>query len=104
MRRRQATPADLAGLGLKTWSLWAEASMVIGMRMLGMAGVWAARPDENTRMVAEKPAAFAASAAAAGRAAMTGKRPDQIAAAAMAPLARKARANRRRLGKAGPKW
>ena len=94
---------ELAALSMRGWTLWAEASMVVGMRMLGMAGLWQVRPEESLRMVAEKVPAFSDAALAGAAAAWRGKRPDQIAAAAMAPLTRKARANRRRLAKAGPK-
>jgi hypothetical protein len=102
-RRKHANSADLALLGMQAWGLWAETSMVIGMRMMGMAGLWAVRPDEGLKMVTEKAPAFSDAALAGASAAWAGKRPDQIAAATLAPLARKARANRRRLGKAGPK-
>lgn len=86
-------------LTMRGWTLWAEASMVMGMRMMGMAGLWAVRPDETTRMISEKAPAFAESAVAATAAAMRGQRPDQIAIAGLAPLTRAARANRRRLSK-----
>jgi hypothetical protein len=101
-RSSHATPADLALLGFGLSTLWAEAAMVMGMRMMGMAGLWSVRPDEAARMVAEKAPAFQTAAVAGASAAWAGKRPDQIAAAVMAPLTRTARANRRRLAKAGP--
>lgn len=100
MARRKTTSADLARLSARGWGLWAETSMVMGMRMLGMAGLWPVQPDESLRMVAEKAPAFSDAALAGAAAAWAGKRPDQIAAATLAPLTRKARANRRRLGKA----
>lgn len=101
-RRREAhaTPADLAALGMRTWGLWSEAMMVVSMRSLGMMGLWPVRPDEAMRMFLEKPPAFSDAALAAASAAWRGKRPDQIAVATMAPLTRKARANRRRLSQA----
>jgi hypothetical protein len=102
-RRRQASAADMARLGMQAWGLWAETSMVVGMRLMGMAGLWTVRPDESLKMVAEKAPAFSDAVLAGASAAWAGKRPDQIAAATLAPLARKARANRRRLGKAGLK-
>jgi hypothetical protein len=99
---RHASPVDLMVLGARAWRLWAETSMVIGMRMMGMAGVWAVRPDEALRMMVEKPPAFSDAALAGASAVWAGKRPDQIATATLAPLTRKARANRRRLTRAGP--
>lgn len=98
-----ATPADMAILGLKTWSMWAEATTVVGLRMMALAGAWKMSPDETLRMMTEKPPAFAKAAEAAARSAARGKRPDEIAAAAMVPLTRVARSNRRRLQKAGPR-
>ena len=104
MSRRSAgaSTTDMMVLSSKAWRLWAETSMVVSMRMLGMAGMWSVRPDEHLRMVTEKGPAFSDAALAGAAAAMAGKRPDQIASATMAPLTRKARANRRRLTKAGP--
>jgi hypothetical protein len=101
-RSSSPSPADFATLGLTISALWTEAAMVMGMRFMGMAGMWAVRPDETARMVAEKGPAFSDAALAGMSAAWAGKRPDQVAAAAMAPLTRAARANRRRLAKAGP--
>jgi hypothetical protein len=101
MARKTANSADMLMLGARAWGLWVETAMVMNMRMLGMAGLWAVRPDENLRMMAEKPPAFSDAAIAGASALWAGKRPDQIAVAAMAPLTRKARANRRRLSRAG---
>ncbi len=77
----------------------ADANMVIGMRMLGMAGGWPVAPSENARMVHEKWPAFVDAGGAAISAAMKGKRPDQIADAALKPIGRKTRANAKRLAK-----
>ena len=83
-------------------ALWADASMVISMRMLGLAGFWTMRPAEALAMVVEKPIALNDAALAGARAAWHGQRPDQIASATLKPLARKTRSNRKRLTKAGP--
>ena len=81
----------------------AEANAVIAMRLLGMVGLWSVTPAENDRMVSEKLEAFNRSAIAANHAAMSGQRPDQIAAAALKPVRQKTRANSKRLAKRGPK-
>ncbi len=97
------TPADLIAVSTTWWTLMAETQHIVAMRMMGMAGLWSVTPSENDRMVSEKGPAFAASAAAGTAAMIAGKRPDQIAAAAMKPLRAKTRANAARLGKRGPK-
>jgi len=83
--------------------MMAEAQTVIGYRLMGMAGFWSVTPSENSRMVAEKIPAFAASMRGGAMAAMSGKPPAQIIDAAVRPLGRKTRANSRRLAKRGPR-
>jgi hypothetical protein len=68
-----------------------------------MAGLWPVAPSEATRMVAEKWPAFLSAYGAAGAAAMRGHGPHRIAAAALGPIARKTRANSRRLVRRQPK-
>ncbi len=81
------------------WAMMAQAQTVVGLRMLGMMGVLTASKRENHTMVAEKAPAFAKAALAAGAAAMAGKSPDQIAQAAIRPIARRTGSNVRRLTK-----
>jgi hypothetical protein len=64
------SPFEAMRLSMRTGMMLAEANMVIGMRMLGMAGMWRVQPSENRRMVAEKQAAGAEAALAMGRAVM----------------------------------
>lgn len=80
-----------------------ETQMVVSMRMLGMAGLWSVPSGESETMVSEKPEAFVNAAAAAGAAAMRGRRPDQIMDAWTRTMRRKTGANVRRLSKRGPK-
>lgn len=94
---------DLFGLSLRTGMMLGQANMVIAMRMMGMAGGWNVTPAENQRMVDEKTAAAVASGTAMMRAAMAGKGPVAVAEAGLAPVARKTRANAKRLSKLGPK-
>ncbi len=100
---RAPTPNDLWRVGYSYWRMMTEAQAVVAMRLWGMAGLWRVDPGENRRMVAEKPGAFLASGLAAARATAAGKRPDQIAAAAVRPLRRKTGANSRRLAQRGPR-
>ena len=94
-------PADMWKVSFDLWRMGVEAQAVIGMRMLGMAGVWSVTPSENRRMIEEKGPAFAAGAAAATQAMMQGLPAPAIMAAWAAPISRRASANRRRLARRG---
>lgn len=96
------TPAEMMSLSLKTGFMLAEAQMVIGMRMMGMMGLWRVTPSENARMSSEKVSAVAQSAVAASTAMLTGKPPALIAEAALKPIARRTRQNVKRLTARGP--
>ncbi len=98
----RATPADLMRAGTQTALLAWESQMVIAMRLMGMAGAWSVLPSEDRRMVAEKPPALAEAAMAAGRAAMSGKRPDQVGTAWARSLRGTTGPNMRRLARRGP--
>jgi hypothetical protein len=97
MGRKPANPVEIwrayAGLGMLAF----EAQAVVGMRLLGMGGVWPVGKGENRKMLSEKPPAFSKAATAAARKAASGGRPDQVLLAAVKPLTRTARANRKRL-------
>ena len=80
-----------------------EASAVIGMRMLGMSGLWAVPNSENSRMISEKQVAFAKSSQKAFIAAMSGKTADVVMMEAAKPLRRRTSANHKRLTHLGPK-
>ena len=93
---------EMMRLQFATVRMMAEAQTVIGLRMLGMAGVLPAAPMENARMVSEKQHAFSEAGMAAARAMMTGRGPLGAWSAALAPIGRTTRANSKRLSK-GPK-
>ena len=90
-------------LGLQSGRMLAEAQAVIGMRMLGMAGLWSVTPSENRRMVEEKINAFTRAQTVAGAALMRGKPAAAVAGAALAPYAQATAGNVRRLSRRGPK-
>lgn len=96
------TPAQMIALSLKTGMMLMEAQMVIGMRMMGMAGLWRVMPSENARMSSEKVSAVTQSAIATSAAMMTGKSPSFIAEAALKPIARRTKSNVKRLAARGP--
>lgn len=99
-RRRAPTPMDFWVTGFEAARLGLEANTVIALRTMGMAGLWAMKPAETLRMVAEKQAAFPASATAAGEALAKGHGPLDVARAAMRPLQAKTGPNARRLSRA----
>ncbi|MBB3995143.1 hypothetical protein GGR95_002794 [Sulfitobacter undariae] len=80
-----------------------EAQSVIGMRMMGMAGLWSVPKGEDETMVAEKLQAMTRASADATALMLRGGTPDQITAAALKPYRQKTRANAKRLGKRGLK-
>ncbi len=101
---RQPKPANPMGLMRAGWDmarLMGEAQMVIGMRMLGMAGIWAVKPSENLRMITEKQAAFTRMWMATATATGKGASPDAVMRAAIKPLRQKTAPNVRRLSRAG---
>jgi len=83
--------------------MMAEAQSVIGMRMLGMAGLWSVTAAEDERMVAEKVQAMQRASTEATYVMLRGGTPNQITAAAIKPYRQKTRANAKRLGKRGLK-
>nr|WP_306266642.1 hypothetical protein [Pararhizobium sp. IMCC3301] len=97
---RHTNPADAWKLGFDSWRMISEAQYVVALRLAGMSGLWHMQPNETARMVSEKNAAFTQSAAKALIAASSGARPDQIAAAALAPVRKKTASNVKRLTRA----
>jgi hypothetical protein len=96
------SPVSALSLWLRTAVMLAEAQAVIAMRLMGLAGLWRTGRAEPARMLAEKAAAAGQAAAAATRAALAGAGPAGIAGAALTPVARRTRANARRLARSGP--
>lgn len=90
---------ELWRLQMRTARMMAEAQLVIGIRMLGMAGIVPSDAGETGRMVREKQAAFARSGMAMAGAMMTGKSPLQASGRGLTPIARTTRANAKRLTK-----
>jgi hypothetical protein len=92
---------------LDAYVAWARVGFAVSRMSLSAAEVIARRSammasgamsgPEAARMLAEKPAAFAAAAQRAAIAAASGRDPARIAEAALKPLRAKAAANARRL-------
>jgi hypothetical protein len=81
-----------------------EAQNVINMRVMGMAGLWSVGPQENDLMVSEKLEAMTQAATDAGQVTLRGGSPDEIVAAAIAPVRNATRANSKRLTENGANW
>ena len=94
MPRRRTNP--WLSVGLDAWSLGAEASAVMGLRMIRLAAGGAAAEAEARRMVTEKVEAALALQALALSGGL-GTTAHGAAAKSMAHYRRKVRANRRRL-------
>lgn len=92
-------PITLLSLNVKLVSLMLDTQTVMAMRLMGMAGALPQARGENSRMMNEKGPAMFKAYQAATQAAIAGGRPDQILTAAMVPVSKKVRANRRRLMK-----
>jgi hypothetical protein len=82
------------------WQLGFDAQRVIALRLSRIAKGGAKAEAECRSMVSEKIAAAAAARAAAVKALAGGKGVEAATAAALAPVKRKVRANRRRLTRA----
>ena len=85
-------------IGFATWALGAEASMVIGLRLMKLAAGGAAAETEAGRMIGEKVAAAVTLQTRAPTGSL-GTNPKDATGKAIAHYRRKVRANRRRLTK-----
>jgi hypothetical protein len=97
--RSVPVPFAACATALEAAFLVQEAASVLALRAAAFSGVRPRVPGEALRMIAEKPPAFAASAAAALDAAVTGHRADEVIRAALRPLRAEARANVARLAR-----
>lgn len=89
---------SFASLMFDSWSLAADASTVIGLRIAKMAAMDAAAITEMQRMVIEKAEAAAALQARAITGGMSAQ-PDRAARQILSHYRKKVRANKRRLSK-----
>ena len=87
---------DWFALALDSWSMGVEASAVIGLRMVRLAGGGAAAESEARLMVTEKFRAALDLQALAMRGALGGD-PGMVAARSLRHYGARVRANRRRL-------
>ena len=87
----------LSNIIAPSFQLFAEAQIVVTMRLAGMVGLWPVKADESHRMIAEKGPALMGAASDAQTAALAGQRLDEILLAAITPLTGAARDNRLRL-------
>ena len=90
-------------LGFEAMRLGIEAQSVIGLRLLGMAGLWNAPFDENYRMVVEKQSAFLKASGDALQDIVGGKGSVAVMRRAVATLDETTSENRQRLSARGPR-
>lgn len=93
------TPFAFFALQSQFAALAVETQIVMSLRLMALAGALPARPGENSRMIREKGPALTKAFTAGTQAALAGRMPEQIIDAALAPLTRKVRQNRKRLMK-----
>lgn len=96
-------PFDIFFAGAQIAQIAMESQAIIAMRMMGMMGFWATKPQEISRMVAEKPETFLRGWESGMKAAMRGAPPARVFQAAMAPIGAKTGANHKRLTRLGPR-
>lgn len=90
---------DLIRPAMEASKIMADAQVVIGLRVAGMAGFWPMGRAEKHLMVAEKMSAGADAAGAVMRSAMAGGSLPDMAMAAMRPVRSKTKSNVRRLSR-----
>ena len=98
-----ATPVEIARLWLSCADLMSDAQSVVAYRMMGIGGTWSVPRGENHSMLHEKGPAFTEALLAGTMTALKGAGPHAVAEAAIAPLSKKVRSNRKRLAKHGPR-
>jgi hypothetical protein len=92
-----STLDDLACAGVSMATMLFEAQSVIGMRVLGMMGLWPMAAQEPMQMIHEKAHALNDANHAVARAIWQGECMGGVAKAGVAPLRDRTRANARRL-------
>jgi hypothetical protein len=92
-----ANPYDYWRMALQASQIMTESQTVIALRLSGLAGLWPMAEAEAQRMVDEKLDAAAQAGHAALRVGMTGGNLTDVAMAAMRPVARRTKANVKRL-------
>lgn len=90
---------DFMRPAIEASKIMADAQVVIGLRVAGMAGFWPMEQAETDRMISEKLIAGVDAAGAAMKSALSGGSPSDVAMAAMRPLRHKTKANARRLSR-----
>jgi hypothetical protein len=93
---------DMVEASVTMTAMLVEAQTVIGLRMLGLWGLWNLGPLEHRRMWAEKADAAQKGGRAMAGALMSGATAGEAALAAVDPVRRHTRANVRRLTARGP--
>lgn len=94
---------DMTRLWWRVAVLMEDANCVVAMRVMGFSGVWSVPPGESQDMIREKMPAFTEGFVAGALTAWKGRGPDRVMLAVVGPISAKARANRARLARRGPR-
>jgi hypothetical protein len=89
--------SDMARTWVTLVQLISDSHSVMALRIMGLSGAWSLPEGENSQMIQEKLPAFTEAAVAGALTAMSGRGPDRVMQALIAPISEKANANRLRL-------
>ncbi|MDK3016135.1 hypothetical protein [Pseudodonghicola flavimaris] len=95
--------SDMTRLWWRVAVLVEDANYVVAMRLMGFSGIWSVPQGESHDMIQEKVPAFTEGIVAGTLTAWAGRWPDQVMLAAVEPISARARANRSRLARLGPR-
>lgn len=95
--------SDMAKTWMSAVQLTADTNYVVAMRIMGLSGVWSVPDGENNTMIQEKFPAFTEAVISAALTALSGRGPDRVMHALIAPISEKANENRIRLARRGPR-
>ncbi|QBF32721.1 antifreeze protein [Thalassococcus sp. S3] len=103
MHRSVSRATEMAQFWVTFAQLAIDAQTVVAMRMMGMGGAWSLPKSERHEMISEKAPAFTEAMVASALTAWAGGGPDRVMQAAIEPISKKARKNRTRLARRGPR-
>ena len=94
--------SEMTTTWLSVAQILSDSQQVVAMRLLGLTGIWSVPAEENIEMISEKAPAIAEAFFAGALTALSGRGPDRVMQAVLAPISEKTSANRARLYERGP--